>query len=172
MRVVVYHSKHFDWAPVPPDVVLTEADKRSDRVLPGRQGGTWLMKVTRELDTHTVITISESNIVHTLLHSDVRGMKLTRHQAIALHITRYVLPRHTKPQWITSVEVHDDGPDADCIRSLLAPHVGESLDANDVTAHVAAYLESTGTTPGSHSESLATHLRTHWKIATPAKAVA
>ena len=200
MIVVVHHRQHYDWEPIPKGVELSEAEKTSDHVKPAANGG-WLMRVTKYIDSHTTIQIPESNIVHTLFHRDVRGLKLTRKQAVALHISQYVLPHHTHPRWVTDIAVHDDGPDETVARALLAPHTvsevarvaactdagthdavahracascshsGDAdlsehalIDSADLEAHVAAYLEHTGSTNEEHSKAHAAHLLSHFKV--------
>ena len=46
MRITVHVSGHYDWAPVPEDVKVTEADLKAKRVKPGADGK-YLMRVNR-----------------------------------------------------------------------------------------------------------------------------
>jgi hypothetical protein len=162
MRIVVHHSKFYDWDPVPEDVVVTQTDIASGKVKPAGRGGGWLMRVTKEMDTHTEIQIPESQVIAKIIHDKTRpegGRELTRKQAIAFYLSEHVMPHHAHRSWVSKVDVHDDGPDEALFRAALAPHVAaENIAAEDVDAHVEAYMEPA--TDKDHID----HLHTHFKV--------
>ena len=162
MRLIIQHSKHYDWEPVPADVIVTDADKLSNKVRPSASGG-WLMKVTKTADSYTEVVIPEAALFHTAFHGDVRSLHLSRKQAVALHLTKYVLPNHTHSRWITNIEVHDDGPDEACIKQLLADHVAAG-NIDDVTLHLAAYMEAPAK-GGFHADLVKGHLGSTFRVA-------
>lgn len=163
MRVVVRHTKFYDWEPVPSDVTVTDADKASGRVKPAGRGGGWLMRVTKEPEggTHTEIHVPEHQVVAKIIHDKCRpegGRTLSRKQALAMYLSEHVLPHHAHRSWITGFEVHDDGPDEQLARAMLAEHVKSgSVPAEDVEAHLAAYKETAD--GAAHAAHLCAHFR-------------
>jgi hypothetical protein len=124
MRVTVSVKKFYDWEPVPGDVVVTQQDISSEKVKPAANGG-WLMKVTKNLETHTQVNLPEEQIIAKIIHDRTRpegGRVLTRKQAVAFYLSENVMPHHAHRSWITGFEVHDDGPDEKMARAMLAPH--------------------------------------------------
>src|ERR1019366_8635762 len=144
MRVTVHLNKYYDWVPVPEGTVLTDADKKSDKVKPAGGGG-YLMQATKKGETHTTVTLPEEQVIAKIIHDKTRpegGRKLTRKQALAFYLSEHVMPHHAHRTWVTKVEVHNDGPDEKMMRVMLAPHVtAGNIPATDVEAHVAAYME-------------------------------
>ena len=161
MRIVAHVSKFYDWMPVPADVVVSKADKAAGRVKLGNDGQ-WLMRVPREMKSHVQINLPEHQIVAKIIHDKCRpegGRTLTRKQAVAFYLSEHVMPQQAHRSWITSFEVHDDGPDEALARAMLAPHVQDgTIDTKDVDAHIAAYIES------ADAEAHVAHLATHFKI--------
>jgi hypothetical protein len=168
MRVVVHVKAHFDWEPVPPDVVVTDADQKTGRVRPAANGG-WLMQVTRKRDTHTEVAISEASIIGRIIHEHMPqygGRTLTRKQAVANFLAMNIMPLHAHPKHFTDLVVDvDDGPDEKLFREMIAPFTtsvhasGEMLiDPSDVEALVTAYMQSADA--AAHQ----THLHEHFSI--------
>jgi hypothetical protein len=167
MRVTIQHNRHYDWEPVPSDVILTKAEIESEKIRPAADGG-YLMKVTKTMNSYTEIFIPEPALFHTLFHNDVRSLHLTRKQAVALHLNKYILPNHTHQSWMTDISVHDSGPDERVFKGLLDDHVkAGTIDDTEAAAHLAAYMEAPEAE--SHSDSIRQHLMAHFKIKTQVK---
>ena len=173
MRVTVHHTRFYEWDPVPEDVLLTEQDVLSGKIrpaarqLPGKPRlwhGNWDMRVTRELDTHTEFHVDEATIFHALFHKDVRALRLTRRQAVALLLSKYAVPERFPEAPATDVMVHDDGPDEAVFRSLISAHLASGLlNQAQHDEHVSKYLETHSDHSAAHEE----HLRGHFGL--PAK---
>ena len=131
MHLTVHSTKFYDWMPVPDNAKVTDLDIKAERVKPAGGGG-WLMKVTKapEGGTFTMVTMPEGQIIAKIIHDKTRpegGRTLTRAEALAFYLSENVMPQHAHRSWITKVEIHDDGPDENMIRAMLAPHtVAES----------------------------------------------
>ncbi len=174
-RVVIHHSAAYEWGPVPDDVVLTEQDITSGkvrpaaRVAPGKpklHPSNWTMRITKTFDTYTEVHVAEAMIFHTAMHRDVRPLRLTRGQALVLHIDKYIVPERFPRGSITHVEIDDDGPNETDHRALLDAcdavdaASGEPINAGHAE-HMAAYLEPA--VGGDHAAHLAAHLAKHFK---------
>lgn len=157
MRVVVHLSAFYDWAPVPSDVEVTEADVKSGRVKPGKTGG-HTMRVTRKMPSHTTVNVAESSIIGRLIYELIPRPGLrklgpcNRTTLVAELLDANIMPEHAHPKHFTDFVVeNDDGPDEKALRAALAPYVdaqhhmtGEPLiDPADVEAIVAKYMEPT-----------------------------
>jgi hypothetical protein len=130
MRIVAHLTKFYDWVPVPLDPATgsqmkpTPADIAAERVRPSANGG-WNMKVTRDMPSHMTLHLSEADVVGKIIHEKCRpegGRVLTRKQAIAFYMAENHLPFHARKEWITKIEVHDDGPDPVLMTKALAAH--------------------------------------------------
>lgn len=157
MRVVFHLSKYFDWEPVPSDVKLTAEEIAGPLIIPGREPGTYRMRVEKDGPTTREMTINEATIIGQILYEklDVRrsGATLTRKQAVA-HVTHLCLDDggkfcHARWEWITGIDVHDDGPSEELMKAKLEPHLTAihgrrgrvHLTPDDHAAHLAAYSE-------------------------------
>src|SRR5258708_4849739 len=113
--------------------------------MPGRDGS-YRMRVVKEPvgGTYTQVNLPEHEIVSKIVEENLRnGTVINRKQAISMYLAEYVLPKHTHRSWLTSFEVHDDGPHEPTLRSELARHVGAgNINSDDVEGHVSSYLES------------------------------
>lgn len=163
MRIIVHHSKFYDWEPVPRDVEVTPEDVAAGRVKPGaRAGDYYLMRVVKEPEggTYTEIRLPEHQILEKIIEDAIkRNQRLTRRQAVALYVSEHVLPHHAHRSWVTGVEVHDDGPSKDLAAAKLDEHVAAgNIDAADHAAHLAAYLETAD--GAAHTK----HLSDHFKL--------
>jgi hypothetical protein len=164
MRIVVHHSKFYDWEPVPADVVVTPADISSGKVKSAGRAGGWLMRVAKEPvgGTHTMINVPEEQIIAKIIHEATRpegGRTLTRKQAAAFYVSENVMPHHAHRSWLTKFEIDDDGADEAMLRKMLALHVeAVNIEASEVEAHVAAYTEPA--TAKDHAD----HMHTHFKV--------
>lgn len=124
MHVVAHLSKFYDWVPVPEDVKVTPADIAAERVRPAANGG-YRMRVTKKGPTYLTVHLSEEQICAKIIHEKCRpegGRVLTRKQAIAFYVGENHLPIHAKREWITKIEVDDDGPEPELLASMLKPH--------------------------------------------------
>jgi hypothetical protein len=124
MHVVAYLSKFYDWVPVPDDVKVTPADIAAERVRPAANGG-YRMRVTKKAPTYMTVHLSEAQICAKIIHEKTRpegGRVLTRNQAIAFYVGENHLPIHAKREWITKIEVDDDGPEPELLAAMLKPH--------------------------------------------------
>jgi hypothetical protein len=113
MHIVVSLTGHYDWEPVPSDVKVTEADLVTKKVKPGLDGK-FLMKVTRERETHTQITLPEEQLTALIISERIRssgGSILTRPEAVSLYLATHVMPHHAHRKHMKNFEVYDDGPD-------------------------------------------------------------
>ncbi|HLY33908.1 MAG TPA: hypothetical protein VKQ07_05200 [Jatrophihabitantaceae bacterium] len=172
MRVVVHLSRFYDWVPVPPDVLVTPQDLASGLAMPGREPGTFRMRVEKPGPTYREMHIGEHTILGKILDEklDVRrsGTVQTRKQAVA-HIVGLLLDdgrvAHAQWSWITGIDVHDDGPDVEHAKKHFAPHLTAvhgrhgrvHMTAEEHDAHLAAYSETAD---------VAAHLRSHFGVKT------
>ena|SRR5277367_3433398 len=167
MRIVAHHSKFYDWEPVPDDVKVTVADLASGKAKPMARGAGYLMKVTKELPTHTEIMLPEAQVIAKIIDDKTRpsgGRTLSRKDAVAFYLSEHVMPNHAHRTWVTKFEVQDDGPDEKLARAMLGEHVtAGNIEASDLEAHVAAYMEKTSN--ADHGM----HLTTHFKVKGAAK---
>jgi hypothetical protein len=165
MRIVVHHSKFFDWEPVPADVKVTAADLAAGKAKPMFRGEGYLMKVTKDApdgSTFTEVQISEAQICAKIIHDKCRpegGRMLTRKEAVAMYLSEHTLPQHTERAWLTKVEVEDDGPNEALMREMLAPHAESAthIEPEEVDALVANYMQSA--TADDHVKNLRGHFR-------------
>ncbi len=170
MHAILHLNRFYNWEPVPRDVTVTPVDVASGKVMPDRNGG-YRMRVVRQGPTFLTCCITESIIIAKIIHekTDVRrraGRTFTRKQAVAHVIMEHLLDGAAEWAWITSVEVHDDGPDEKLFREMLEPHTKSfhgrtgnlAIDPKDVRAHVAAYMEPA--TAKDHAEHLTQHFGT------------
>ncbi len=173
MRVAVLLQKFYDWIPVPPNVVVTDAEVAAGKVMPGREPGQYRMKVVREPPGGTTreIHITEAALIEKIIEekSDHRrgGHTLDRQQAMARLVEEHGLRGEAEAEWITGFVVHDDGPSEELLRAKLAPHTQAehgrrpgrmNVPPEHVEAHVAAYM--TAYSPESH----AVHLNAHFGV--------
>jgi hypothetical protein len=124
MRVDVTLAKFYDWLPPPEDVDVTRADLASGRVRPAANGG-YVMRVIRQGPSPMTMFLPEDESIGKIIHERCRpegGRVLTRKQCIAFWLSEHVLPLHGKREWITKIELDDDGPDPERAKQLLAPH--------------------------------------------------
>lgn len=160
MIITVHVSGYYDWEPVPADTKVTEADIKAQRVKPAANGG-YSMRVSKKGDTHTTISLPESQVVAAIIDEMTRGDKkaMTRSEAVARYLSRHVMHHHAHKKWMEEVEVSDSGPDEALFRAELQRHVDAgNIDVLDVDSLVAAYL--TPATSDSHSD----HLHDHFGI--------
>ena len=142
MRIVVHHSTRYEFHPVPPGIAVEEDDKLSGRAKPDASGTGWLMRVPVVADTETTVCLSEATLIHEMFHDARRSMFLSRKAAAGHFLHDHMRKHHSHPRWVTKIEVHDDGPDEALARAILTPHVAaDTIDAADLEAHIAAYLE-------------------------------
>jgi hypothetical protein len=143
MRIVLTHSKFYDWVPVPSDVTVTPGDVASGKVKQGASGR-FLTRVTKDLETHTQVNLPEHQIVAKIIDDKTRpsgGRTLSRKEAAAMYLAEHVVPNHAPRPSLTGVDVHDDGPDEALATSMLQAHIDAgNIDAVDMPAHLAAYL--------------------------------
>lgn len=160
MHVTVHLSGHYDWEPLPADVVPTDADINSKRVKPAMGGG-WLMRVPKKRETHTTVHMPESEIVALVIADAVRDHAAhTRAEAVGHYLSRLVMPHHAHRSHMRGFDVLDDGPDEALIHSAIAPHVeAGNIAAEEVDEIVAAYM-----TPLESSHHI-DHLHRHFKVA-------
>jgi hypothetical protein len=172
MRIVVYHSKFYDWEPVPSDVKVTAADLASGKAKPMARGEGYLMKVTKTPapgpagkpgETYTEIALSEAQIIAKIIHDKCRpegGRTLSRKQAVAMYLSEHTMPHHAERAWLNRVEVLDDGPNEALLREMLAPHIasGTHMEPDEVDAFVAAYMEK------ADAMDHVKHLHAHFRI--------
>lgn len=173
MRITVHHTRYYEWEPVPEDVILTEQDVLAGKVRPAARqipnkprlwSGNWDMRVTREADTYSEFHVDEASIFHAMFHRDVRSLRLSRKQAVALLLSKYAIPERFPEATATDVTVHDDGPHEDTIRNLLAPHLASGLvNQAQHDEHVSKLLEH----HPHHGKAHEKHLRAHFGL--PAK---
>lgn len=152
MRVVVHLRAFFDHVPVPPGVAVSTEDIRNRKVMPGRDPGTWRMRVKRTLDTHNTALVPESEIAKWIVRCAMPQQgrqRLTRKQAVADYLAVRVYPLHCNPGDMVRFEVHDDGPEEKLFRETIAPYTvatdadGDPLIApSDVEAMVKLYTET------------------------------
>jgi hypothetical protein len=173
MRVVIEHSAHFDWDPVPPDVKVTEQDIAAGRVKPAARGSGHTMAVLRQVPSHTTVSIAERDVVQKIIHAMLpqNGARaISRKDAVAKLLAENVLPQHSFPRYLTKIIVEDDGPDEATFDREVGPVVeaihdqtGQPcIDPGAVAELKALYLEPADSTAHRrHLESrlLPKHLR-------------
>jgi hypothetical protein len=178
MRVTIYHSAHYDQVPVPETVEIREADVKSGMIKPGKYGG-YTARVTRRMDSHTFIPISEAALIARLIYELIPRPGLrklgpcNRMQLVAELLDANVMPDHAHPEHFTGFEVEcDDGPDEALCRKMLALYTGEAedgsgvhhltgeplIDPEKVDSIVAKYMEPT--THAGHVD----HLHTRFQV--------
>jgi hypothetical protein len=173
MRVLIHLKAFYDQAAVPDDVAVTPADIKSGKVKPGKFGG-YTARVTRQMETHSTVTIDERSLIQRLVFELIPRPGLrkmgpcNRRQLVAELLDGNVLPEVAHPKHITSFEVESDqGPDEALCRSTLALYTdaqhhltGEPLiDPADVEAIVAKYME-----PATHQDHV-DHLHARFGVA-------
>ena len=170
MRVVVDVSAFYDWERVPADVEVKPADIKSGRAKPATNGG-YLMKVTKKMDTHTTVSISEETIIQRIIHEMMPAQGCvphTRIEAVGQIMARQVMVDQAHPKFMKSFTVDtDDGPDEVLFRKLVTPFTeavheasGQTLiPVEDLESLVATYMEKT--TPQDHVDHL--HEKFHVK---------
>jgi hypothetical protein len=164
MILVAHLKKYYDWDPIPPNVVVTEQDIFSGKVMPGRLKGDYRMKVPKEplpgrckmhgICTTRTCTISEGLVCEKIIEekASVRkaGRTLSRNEAAALILQDHLLTEeHVEWQWLIGFEAHDDGPSEELLRAKLEPHLvadhgrrnRKNIPPEDLPLHVAAYLK-------------------------------
>lgn len=150
MRVILHVSQYYDFVPVPPDVQVTKGDVDNGDVIPGVKDDTYKMRVPIPKASHTTIHLNEAELVEHIIYERCRpdgtGRVLTRRQAIAEFVQARHLPRHARAQWITGIDVHDEGPDAALMTARLAPHAVS--EAQRVKACQDAGTHTVGQAPG------------------------
>ncbi len=135
MRIVIHHTKFYDWEPVPRNTLVTPNDIASRKVKADGSGW-WLMPITKapEGGTHTQVNLPEEQVIAKIIDDKTRpagGRTLTRKEAVAMYMSEHILPSHSHRAWLTGVEVHDDGPDEAMARAMLLPHtVAETSRVN------------------------------------------
>ena len=131
MRIVIHHHKHYDWVPVPKDVVVTEADKAAGLVLPSPNAESgWKMRITCErAEGYTEVMLPEAQIHAYMMRAAIReGGAPTRAQAVAGYLSRHVLGVHTHRLWVTDVEVADNASaDTGALEQEVARLTGAGL---------------------------------------------
>lgn len=170
MRVTIFHDQHYDFEPLPADIVPTEADKVSGRVIPSANNDGWRVRVTRKLEgNHTSVAVSEGTIIARLIHDAMPNQgrqTLTRKQALGQLLAINVMPKHAHSKGFTRIHVEcDDGPDEKLFRELVTPYTlaldvhGEPLiDPIEFDARLAAYM-----TPDK-ADDHAAHLHEKFKV--------
>jgi hypothetical protein len=163
MRVVVHHTRYYEWVPLPPDAKKpTEQQLRSKAIKPSASGG-YFMRVAIDakpgVGDHTLFLIPEQNIAQSILEHAIKSNEIIDRSAAAyIHITR-IAPHHFHRSWVTKFEVEDSGPEdvaietndkgevtktASHLEILVTEHnaLGNVAD-EDVGPLMTAYLKST-----------------------------
>lgn len=108
MRISIDVSGHYDWVPLPADASEpTEADVKALLVKPHHAGG-WLMKVKVDRDTHTDISIPESQIADLMEHHERQGAPKRRSAVVAWLLEEKVMPHHAHVDHFVKVHVQDE----------------------------------------------------------------
>ncbi len=173
MRIVVQVSSYYDWEQVPHDVEVKPADIKANRVKPAANGG-YVMKVTRKTASYTMVNISEETIVQRIIHEMMPQQGCVPHsrvEAVGQIMARQAMVEHAHPKWMTSFEVHDDGPDEAYFRKMVTPFTttiheasGQPLiQPDDLEDLVAKYMGKT--TAQDHVDHL--HEKFHVKKVAP-----
>lgn len=172
MKIVAHVNKFYDWAPVPADVQVTDADVKAMRVKSSGGGG-WLMRVTREVPTHTDIQLPESQIIALIIEGIIRDkVALTRRQAVSTYMARHVMPHHAHKSWMTGFEVSDDGPD-EALFTAKVTELSQALNASgnpiidplDIPELLEAYMEPFDADEhDNHAEAHAAHMCKHFNV--------
>jgi hypothetical protein len=131
MRVTAHHSKNYNWVSVAEaakrlgvEVKVSDADVASGKAKVNLSGG-YSMRVVEERDNTTDIHVDEASIIKMIVFEKCRpsgGRILTRRQAVAFFIGEHHLDSNQR-SWLTSFEVHDDGPDEKLFDEIMAPHL-------------------------------------------------
>lgn len=160
MRIVIHLTSHYDWQPVPHDVVPTPEDIAAKRVKPG-VNGQWLMRVTRKVDTHTLVTIAEEQLIIFMQGDMIRDHVVhTRQEAIGIFLSRSVMWHHAHRNWMREIDMDDDGPDEELFRERALRQIAVgNIDADDLDEIVAAYM--TPATTEHHRDHLKHHFGIH-----------
>lgn len=162
MQITVHVNGYYDWEPLPPDAAKpTKADIESRKVKPTGNGDGYLMKVTKKADTHTSITLPESQLIAVIIDEMCRGDRkpMTRMEAVGRYLSRHVMPHHAHRNWMQEVEVHDDGANEELFEAKIAEQVkAGNLDELDGPPLLAAY--KTPGDPQAHVD----HLHVHFGI--------
>lgn len=172
MHVVLHLTKFYDWEPIPRDVTVTPQDIASGKVKPGRDGGMMarVVKVPAGGTTPLTCSINEATLIAKIVQEKAdpkrAGRTFSRKQAVAHLIQEDILPSQAEWEWVASIEVHDDGPDAALMASTLASHAqtphgrraGMIIPLEHVDEHHRVYAEP------ADSAAHAAHLRQHFGV--------
>jgi hypothetical protein len=153
MHVVAHLKAFYDQAPLPADVVPTNADIAAGKVRMKRDGSGWTMRVRKERVTHNFSSLSELEICKHIiaLAMPKRGrQKVSRRHAVADYLASQSYVDQFEHSDVTSFECHDEaGPDEALFRATAAPYLTAIYDATgqpllsaaDLEALVALYIE-------------------------------
>lgn len=143
MHITLDVDGHYDWEPVPKGTKVTDEDHKKLRVKEMHDGSLH-MRVHRMRKTHVDVAMGEDQIIDLIGYSAVKGGHRSRGQVVASMLTEHTLPHHAKPQHITGVAVHDDGPRPELMKSWAARALAAGLlGSDDADALVEAYAADT-----------------------------
>ena len=137
MRISSDVCGYYDWAPVPSDTQITDADVRSLNVKQ-MSDGSWHMRIEQKQDTHHDVGIHEQQICNRMAALSKLGRETSRENVVA-DILRESYRHHIHTKHLTAIHVVDDGPDESLYRETLAQH---DLTPAQVEAAVAQYTDS------------------------------
>jgi hypothetical protein len=120
MRVTFGVSGFYDWEPADkhPGVQITEADVRGLRAKQLVNGG-WHVRVEKELETHHEVGIPELQVCAHLAGQVLAGKDVTREEVIC-YLLRESNKHHIARRHVTSMTIHDDGPDPELMAQVMS----------------------------------------------------
>jgi len=142
MRITLGVSGYYDWFPAPPGTEITEADVAAGLVKQ-MSDDKWYIRVERKArdGQHHDIGLHEAAICDRMAGLVAAGKPTSRAKA-ALDLIDHSNRAHLEEEHITSIEVHDDGPEPELYRTAL---VARGVAEERLDALVAKYESSTGT---------------------------
>lgn len=139
MRISVDVSGYYDWAPCPPGTEISQADVSALRVKK-MSDDKWHMRVIvacpDDAPNHHDVGIHEETICQRMASLEKIGRRESREQVIA-GILQTSFKHHLSPTHMLKINVMDDGPNEELLRSELA-----KLEVTDAEDLVADYVDS------------------------------
>ena len=139
MRISFDVCGFYDWehADKHPGVEIKPSDVKALRAKQ-LHDGKWAIRVEKQLDTHHDVMIPELSVCLFMTQQAAHaGKELTREDAVC-HFLRESNKHHITRKHVKGVSVHDDGPNADLMKAVLA---SEGIDGAVADGVMERYLE-------------------------------
>ena len=170
MQITIHINNYYDWEPLPAGVEVTSEDISAKRVKTSTATNpdgspVWLMRVSREGDTTTSVSLPESQIQALIIEAAIRDKRVVgRAEAAALYLGRHVMDHHAHRKWMRSFEVASGEPEPDAFLLSVARHVA----AGNISPDDQDDLTDAYNAPATN-EDIAAALASHFRVKEPAK---